>query len=117
MSESRRNRWKGDEFKINSRTPRGFKAGIAQGEAHESGTGFHQCSEPLGMLGDRRCHGWCTRGEPETLQNFPASVWRMNRCQNSHAPQAAGALQYIQGPDALHQFSPRIVSPMSTGWG
>ena len=49
------------------------------------------------MLGDRRCHGWCTRVEPETLQNFPGSVWRTNRCQNSLAPQAAWALQMGRG--------------------
>jgi len=32
----------------------------------------------------------------------------MNRCENPHATLAEGALQHVQGPDALHQLSRRL---------
>jgi len=46
---------------------------------------------------------------------FSGSFRRLNRGEDPHAALAAGALHHIQSPHALHQFGPRIVSPMPSG--
>ena len=80
-------------------------------------------SEPFGLDGvlalgggDRRR----ARGQTEAVENFPSRVGRMNGGEDAQAFFAAGTFEYVQGPHALHQFSPGIVSPMSRGgnsWG
>ena len=53
------------------------------------------------------------RGQSETVENSSGRVGRMNGGKDSQAMVTTRACQHIQGPDALHQFRPLIVSAIS----
>ena len=62
-------------------------------KAHQSGPGFHQCSEPLGVFRARGRQRWRARGKSDAFQDFPRGLRRMNRCEDPHAALAARALR------------------------